>query len=632
MARNKYDFSGWATKNNLKCSDGRTIMPGAFQDCDGMVVPLVWNHQHNESNNVLGHALLENRSDGVYAYCSFNDTESGQNAKMLVQHGDIKALSIYANKLKHQGHNVIHGMIREVSLVLAGANPGALIDSFSVAHSDDSDLDADAIIYTGEELVHSCEGPDKDDEKPEPKEENPEDTDEKEEGSEDDEKADDPKESEEEEKKEDMKDNMQHADGEEKTVQEVFDSMSEEQKTVCYALIGQAIEDAKKDSEGGEEMKHNVFESNDVEDDVLVLNAENMQSIMHSAERLGSLKKAMSQFAEDNDCDFDTLAHSVEDANGNTVTYGMANIDYLYPDYRNIDGSNIPFIKKDDAWVAAVMNGVHHTPFSRVKSLFADITMDEARAKGYIKGNEKADEVFSLLKRTTDPATVYKKNKLDRDDILDITDFDAIVFLKQEMRIQLNYECARAILIGDGRLAADPDHIDPNRIRPIWTDSTDLFVLSKVVEYEAADTDFDKVNKVIDAAIEGQEDYTGSGHLTMFCKKRFLTKAKLERNSIGERLYKNTQELADELGVDKIVPVAEFNNKTRTVSGVTRTLEAIVVDMNDYNVGTNKGGEINFFDDFDINFNQNIYLMETRFSGALIRPKSAIVIESVLGE
>ena len=419
----KFDFSGWATRNNLKCSDGRTIRKDAFKENDGQTVPLVWQHQHDDPMNVLGHALLENRNEGVYAYCTFNTTPAGKNAKLLVEHGDITALSIYANKLQQQNGNVLHGSIREVSLVLAGANPGATIDFPVLAHGDGEieEIEDEATIYTGEpiELCHEDSGDDY------PEDENV-------------------SENKKEEKKEMPK---------EKTIKDVFDSMTEEQKQVVYFMVGQAIEDAGKNNNEDEDddMKHNVFD-NDIRGGVQPLTADDMQQIFADGKRLGSLREAVLQHMDDG-----VLVHA-ENADGTEQTYGIADIDYLFPEARNLN--NPPeWIKRNQDWVAKVMNGVHHTPFSRIKSMFANITEDEARAKGYIKGHYKKNEVFTLLKRTTTPQTIYKKQKLDRDDVVDITDFDVVAWLRSEMRMMLDEEIARAILIGDGRASADEDKI-----------------------------------------------------------------------------------------------------------------------------------------------------------------------------
>ena len=572
----RFDFSGWATRNNLKCSDGRTIRKDAFKDNNGQKVPLVWNHQHNEPFNILGHALLENREEGVYAYCTFNDTEAGQNAKQLVEHGDVSALSIYANQLKQHGGDVIHGSIREVSLVLAGANPGAFIDSI-ICHGEESE--EEAIIYTGEDISLSHA------DNEEMKEEKPmEDT----------------------KKVENKTDN--------KTVKDVFDTLTEEQKTVVYALIGQALESAGKtdddndeyDDEEDNNMKHNVFD----QDEMMQGNAlshSDMEEIFSDAKRTGSLKEAF-------------LAHN--------ATYGIDQIDTLFPEPKSM---NTPpeFIKRDTNWVAGVINGVHHTPFSRIKSMFANITEDEARAKGYIKGKLKKEEVFTLLKRTTTPTTIYKKQKLDRDDIIDITDFDVVAWIKSEMRMMLDEEIARAILVGDGRLTSDDDHINEANIRPIWKDD-DLYTIKTKITVGAAATDDDKAKAVIKAAVKSRKNYKGSGNPVLYTTEDFLTNCLLLEDTQGYRLYKSEQDVATAMRVSRIVTVPVMENLTRTDSeSKERTLVGIIVNLNDYNVGADKGGAVNMFDDFDIDYNQQKYLMETRCSGALIKPYSAIALEMV---
>lgn len=574
----RFDFSGWATRNNLKCSDGRTIRKDAFKDNNGQKVPLVWNHQHNEPFNVLGHALLENREEGVYAYCTFNDTEAGQNAKQLVEHGDVSALSIYANQLKQHGGDVIHGSIREVSLVLAGANPGAFIDSI-ICHGEESE--EEAIIYTGEDISLSHA------DNEEMKEEKP---------------------------MEDTK-KVENNSGN-KTVKDVFDTLTEEQKTVVYALIGQALESAgatdendKNDDEEDNNMKHNVFD----QDDMMkgnVLSHSDMEEIFSDAKRTGSLKEAF-------------LAHD--------ATYGIDQIDTLFPEPKSM---NTPpeFIKRDMNWVAGVINGVHHTPFSRIKSMFANITEDEARAKGYIKGNLKKEEVFTLLKRTTTPTTIYKKQKLDRDDIIDITDFDVVAWIKSEMRMMLDEEIARAILVGDGRLTSDDDHISETNIRPIWKDD-DLYTIKTKITVDASATDDDKAKAVIKAAVKSRKNYKGSGNPVLYTTEDFLTNCLLLEDTQGYRLYKSEQDVATAMRVSRIVTVPVMENLSRTDSeSKTRNLVGIIVNLNDYNVGADKGGAVNMFDDFDIDYNQQKYLMETRCSGALIKPYSAIALEMVVGQ
>ena len=568
-----YDFSGWATRNNLKCSDGRTILKDAFKHNDGQTVPLVWNHQHNDPLNVLGHAYLKNCPDGVYAYGKFNDTEAGQNAKLLVQHGDVNQLSIYANQLKQQGGSVLHGSIREVSLVLAGANPGAFIDSV-IQHGDGSD--EEAVIYTGEDisLYHS------DDNKEE-------------------------------------KETIDMANEQERTVADVFDEMTDEQKTVVYALIGQALEDAgvedddedyedyEDDDEGDDDMKHNVFDTDEMQNEN-VLSHSDMEMIIADGKRYGSLKESF-------------LAHAGDDA---TVAYGIENIDYLFPEATNLNRTP-EFIKRDTGWVSKVMSGVHHTPFSRIKSQFADITADAARAKGYIKGNLKKEEVFSLLKRITTPTTIYKKQKLDRDDIIDIKDFDVIAWLKAEMRLMLDEEIARAILIGDGRLGSDEDKINESNIRPIVSDE-ELFTIQAPVKVAAGATDADKAKTFINTVIKSRKDYKGSGSPTLFTTEDVITDILLLEDQIGHKLYKSVAEVATALRVKEIVTVEVMEGVKGKNGG---DLMGIIVNLNDYNVGADKGGAVNMFDDFDIDYNAQKYLIETRCSGALVKPFSAIALE-----
>ena len=612
-----YDFSGWATRNDIKCSDGRVIKKDAFKDCDGMVVPLVWNHDHNNATNVLGHALLENREDGVYTYGSFNETEDGKTAKKLVQHGDITHLSIYANKLTQKGHDVIHGAIREVSLVLAGANPGAYIDTV-IAHSETADEEAIiSVIEDDTAIEHTAAVPPVSEVAPEPQEE-PVVESAKEESVEEkapvEEKVDKPKakKSTKSTKKE-QEEVVEHADSDdkeemaeekkEKTVGEVFDTLTEEQKTVVYALIGQALEEAgvKEEDEGEEkEMKHNVFES-DMNDNENVLSHSEMEAIFADAKRCGSLKDAV-------------LSHGIED------------IEYLFPEAKPVNGGAPEFITRQDAWVTAVMNGVHHTPFARIKSIFADLTEADARAKGYLKGNFKKEELFGLLKRTTSPTTVYKKQKLDRDDQLDIVDFDVVAWLKTEMRMMLDEEIARAILVGDGRSTASDEKINEQCIRPIWTDS-DVYTVKKQFAVAANATNDQKAKAFIQACVRARKDYRGSGNPTLFTTEDMLTNCLLMEDQMGRIIYDTEEKLANTLRVSKIIAVPVFENLSRITAGVTYSLEGLIVNLRDYNVGADKGGAVNMFDDFDIDYNAQKYLIETRCSGALIKPYSAIAIE-----
>ena len=573
----KYDFSGWATKNNIKCSDGRTILRDAFKHNDGQTVPLVWNHQHNESANVLGHAVLENREEGVYAYCTFNDTEAGKNAKLLVEHGDVTALSIYANQLKQNGSNVMHGTIREVSLVLAGANPGAFIDSI-IRHGEF--CEDEAVIYTGENL--SLEHADQ---KPSDKED----------------KA-----------GEDDKGDGKVEGNKQKTIKDVVDSMSEEQKNVLYALVGQALEgkemaqsaiEENNIEDGGEqEMKHNVFEGKETEKEN-VLSHDAMETILKDAKRYGSLKESF-------------LAHA--------ETYGIKEIEWLFPDAKNV---NMPpdFIKRDDSYVQKVMRGVHHVPFSRIKSMHADITADQARAKGYIKGKLKKEEVFTLLKRTTSPTTIYKKQKLDRDDVIDITDFDVVAWLKMEMRMMLDEEIARAILVGDGRLSSDDDKINEMCIRPIATDA-DLYCVKAPVTVASAATEDEIAKAFIRTVIKSRKEYKGSGSPTLFTTEDVLTNCLLLEDKNGRIIYDTVEKLATALRVKEIVTVEVMEGAKTKVESQDKPLMALMVNLVDYYVGADKGGAVNMFDDFDIDYNQQKYLMETRCSGALVKPYSAIAV------
>ena len=560
----KFDFSGWATKANIRCSDGLTIMKDAFKHNDGKVVPLVWNHDHNDPFNVLGHAMLENREDGVYAYCTFNeDTEQGRNAKSLVEHGDVVSLSIFANKLKKQGENVVHGEIREVSLVLAGANPGATIESV-IRHGEESDEDAIIYMNEGITLNHA------------------------------------------EEKAEEKEDTKMAEEKKDKTIAEVFDTLNEEQKTAVYAIISQVMDDSGEEDDNKEEekpeMKHNVFDSETKNEETLSHDA--MTTIINDGKRYGSLKESF-------------LAHADE--------YGIKTIDYLFPEATNLNPTP-EFIKREMGWVSTVMNGVHHTPFSRIKSMFADITEDEARAKGYIKGKLKKEEVFSLLKRTTNPTTIYKKQKLDRDDVVDITDFDVIAWLKSEMRMMLDEEIARAILVGDGRLPSSDDKINEDCIRPIWKDA-DLYSIKRTMTVASA-ADKDIASDFIDEVVRGMADYKGSGSPICFMTEALLTECLLLKDKNGIRIYKDANEIATAMRVSRIITVPVMEGLTRTSGSDTLTLKAIVVNLNDYNVGADKGGSVNMFDDFDIDYNQQKYLIETRCSGALTKPKSAIVFET----
>lgn len=554
------DCSGYATKANIRCSDGRIILTNAFKHNDGATVPLVWHHMRDSVDNVLGKAVLENRPDGVYAYCTFNDTESGQNAKALVMHGDITSLSIYANHLKQRGNAVEHGEIREVSLVYAGANPGARIDNLSINHGDGyEDIEDEVIIYSGDNFTL---------------EDKPMRT---------------------------RNASFSHEDntGSEagKTVREVFESFSEEQKNVVYAMIAAALEEADDEEEGDDgDMGHNVFE-NDVNEGNF-LSHDEQAAIFSDAQKCGSLKESF-------------LAHA--------QSYGIENIEILFPDAKTV--TNTPdFVKRETDWVAGVISGVHHSPFSRIKSTAADITADEARAKGYVKGNLKKEEVIKVLKRVTTPTTIYKKQKLDRDDIVDITDFDVVAWLKQEMRIMLDEEIARAILVGDGREADDEDKINEEHVRPIWKED-DMYAHHVTVQSSTTTED------LMESIIRAMEVYEGSGSPALYTTQGFVTDMLLLKDKVGRRIYETETSVANALGVSKIVKVPVMKNLTRTVDGQTRNLFGIIVNLKDYYAGADKGGHISMFDDFDIDYNRYKYLMETRMSGALVHPKSAIVIE-----
>ena len=615
----KYDFSGWATVNDVKCSDGRTIRKNAFKDCDGAVVPLVWNHQHGDVGNVLGHALLKNTSRGVRCYGTFNNTEAGLTAKSLVDHGDIKSLSIYANQLKQNGGDVLHGMIREVSLVLAGANKEAFIDTVGFAHGDDGSFD-EAYIFMGDDnaefvLEHSDSS----------------------------------------NEEEDM------ADKNEKTIGEIFDTLNDEQQEAVYAMIGMALEDADNDEEEEEydddeeeeydddeeeyddvehadyydddyyydeeddAMKHNVFDADERQGGAFLSHSD-METIFSDAKRLGSLKDAVEENLESGVLAHAVYNHNADGSQGSQQTYGIADIDWLFPEARTLGNMPPEFIKREMGWVDEVMNGTHHSPFSRVKSIFANITMDEARARGYLKGHLKKEEVFSLLKRSTDPQTIYKKQKLDRDDVIDITDFDVVSWIKGEMRMMLNEEIARAILVGDGRLVSDDDHISEEHVRPIWKEAELYAVQVPVVKNPDPSK---QAKNFIDSAIRARKNYKGTGDPTLFTTEDMLTEMLLIEDTIGHKLYSSPAALATTLRVKKIVTVPVMENLTRTVSGVERTLAGIIVNLADYNVGADKGGAVSMFDDFDIDYNQMKYLIETRISGALVKPYSALILELI---
>lgn len=566
MGKQKWDFSGWATRNDLHCSDGRTIRKDAFKDCDGKIVPIFWNHQHDSVDNVLGHGMLENRDEGVYFYGAFNEDEEGQKAKKRVQHGDIRSLSIMANQLRQVGGDVIHGVIREVSLVPAGANPGAFID-IVMSHGEEV---GDAMILGYDEAIslHFYHADD-------------------------------------EEEKKDEKESDDEKDSEE-TLEDVINSMTEKQRNTMFGLIGKALEEKdEKLEEGDPDMKKNIFDrTNDqntsgvlMHSDGTLVTVDEVATIFKDAKRLGSLRDAV-------------------------LEHGIDQIDYLFPDDRTLT-TQPTFIQRDMGWVSDIMGSVHHTPFSRVKSVFADITEDDARAKGYIKGKMKKEEFFSLIKRRTEPTTVYKKQKMDRDDMIDITDFDVAVWLKTEMRTMLNEELARAYLIGDGRPASSDDHINDQNIRPVAFDD-DLFTIHADIEVASSATDDEKAKALIRGVIKNRKLYRGSGNPVMYTTEDALTDMLLLEDTLGHALYADEAALARKMRVRKIVTVP-------VMEGVTgkngNPLVAVVVNMGDYNVGADRGGAVNMFDDFDIDYNQQKYLIETRCSGALTVPYSAMAFE-----
>ena len=612
----EYDFSGWATKNNLLCSDGRTIRKDAFKDCDGKIVPLVWQHMHDDPTNVLGHALLENREDGVYTYFKFNDSEYGKHAKLLCEHQDIDSLSIWANQLKQVGGDVLHGKIREVSLVLSGANPGAHIDFPILEHGEESNTEA--VIFTGEEIMIEKGKINRNEDEV-----------------------------------------LEHSDeskaSSDKTIEEVFNTLTDEQKNAVYAIVDGIMEmeengelehadedsyyddeeydeelddeyededDEEVDDEYDEdeseeedeiEMKHNVFDNRGTATNDNYLSHSDMEQIFRRAKGLGSLREAVNEFTDGKGVE---LMHAEGDygikqlpSQFSEETYG---IDALFPEYRSLN-TTPEFLKRNMDWVNVVMGGVHHTPFTRIKSMFADITPDEARAKGYTKGNKKIEEVFTLLKRTTDPQTIYKKQKLDRDDIIDITDFDVVAWLKSEMRVMLNEEIARAILVGDGRNPSAEDKIQPIHVRPIASDE-ELYTVKVKTTANPEDQ--------IKAIIRARKQYKGSGNPIFFTTEDVLTEMLLLEDGFKHSLYKTEAELATKLRVSRIVTVEAMENQK--VDG--QDLYGVIVNLADYNVGTDRGGEINMFDDFDIDYNQQKYLIETRISGALTKPFSALSI------
>lgn len=597
-----YDCEGYVTRYGVKCTDGVTISQGAFADQNGARVPVVWMHIHDDVEAVLGHADLEARDDGVYGKISFNGTEAGIAAKELVSHGDVSAFSIHANRLtRNKFTNVVsHGNIKEVSLVLAGANPKAYIEKLNLTHSDDGDDDFDdANIFTagGITLAHA-----------------------------DEEKKEDPEVKDEDLKYEDQK-KEENSEGNEKTVKDVLDTLNEEQQAAVAYIIGKALEEKggsvehndDDDEEDNPDMKHNVFDPENAA--APTLSHDDTQKILKDAKRLGSLKQAVLEHCEAGGDDAEALQDVIQHADGD---YGVTNVGYLFPDARKMTNEPI-FIQRDQTWVSQVMSKVHRTPFSRIKSIFADITEDEARAKGYIKGKLKKEEVFSLLKRTTTPTTVYKKQKMDRDDQLDITDFNVVAWLKSEMRMMLNEELARAFLIGDGRLASSDDKINEQNIRPVWTDS-ELFTVKYPVN--AGTSDAEHAKNFIKAVVKSRKLYKGSGNPDLYTTEDMLTEMLMLEDTTGRVLYDTVEKLRTALRVNSIVTIESMVGLTRSDdAGKTQALDALLVNMNDYNVGADKGGEVNMFDDFDIDYNQYKYLMETRCSGALTRPYAAIAFE-----
>lgn len=609
-----YDFCGYATKANMKCSDGLTIMPNAFIDDDGKKVPLCWNHQHNSVEEVLGHAILENREDGVFAYCKFNDTENGQIAKLLVKHGDIDAMSIYANKLKKNMNCVMHGVIREVSLVMAGANPGAFIESV-VCHSDE-DGEA-AQIYTDEYITIA------NDKLETSSDETIEHSDNKKEDIKMTEEA--------------KKTAEEKTDGNEKTVKDVIDSMTEEQKTVMYALIGQALEDTDDEDEGDENMKHNVFDQDDEVTTGGFLSHSDEEAIlsMAKATNVGTFQNALQLFAEENDLQHDALSSGF-------VQSGSGNVTELFPDYKDVRPTWENLITNDQGWINVVMQKVHKSPISRIRTGQVDIrNIDALRAKGYKKGKDKKlTGNFQLVRRTTDPQTVYVKSQLHRDDIIDITDFDYVNYLYNIDRMMLNEELAMAIMLGDGREVDDPDKISPDHIRPIWLDD-DLYTLhveinqsALAAELQGSDTNtyfgknFIEAESLVNTMLYARENFKGSGTPDLYITPHKLNVMLLARDRNGHRLYSSKAELASALNVGNIYTAEQFENKTRvTTDSKTKKLHAIIVNLADYSLGATKGGEVTHFTQFDIDFNSQKSLLETRVSGALTRVYSAIAIE-----
>lgn len=602
----KFDFSGWATKANLKCSDGRTILKDAFKDNDGQTVPLCWGHNHDDPNRVLGHALLENRDEGVYAYCKFNDTEAGQTAKLLVQHGDVNALSIYANQLKQNLSTVLHGNIREVSLVLAGANPGAFIDTV-IAHGDDAD--EEAVIFTGEEiaLYHSDDSEQKGSTKMEDNQEK----------------------------------NPNGSENDEETVADVFETLSDKQKKAVYAIVTAALEDDgdddSDDEEGGKDnMKHNVFDNDDARKGNVLTHADQEEIVsMAKSSQVGSFQTALDMFAEENELEHDALASGFNQSGSGSVTE-------LFPEYKDVRPGAPELITNDQGWISRVMSKVHKSPISRIRTRYVDIRkINELRAHGYQKGKEKKQAGnFKLVSRTTDPQTVYVKSALHRDDIIDITDFDYISYLYNIDRMNLNEELATAIMVGDGRDVGAEDKISEDKIRPIWTDDdlytmhVDLDIAGAKKELQGTGTsvnfgdNYVYAEAMVNTVLYSREKFKGSGTPDFYCTPHLLNQMLLARDMNGRRIYSSKAELATALNVGEIITVEQFEGKTRTTDqSKKKKLLGIIVNLADYSVGATKGGQITHFTDFDIDFNQQKSLLETRCSGALTRVYSAIAIE-----
>jgi HK97 family phage prohead protease len=631
-----YDFSGYATKNDLECGDGRIIRRDAFKDNDNTRVPLVWAHVHTDPGSVLGHADLENRDDGVYAYCTLNDTEAGQIAKSLVKHGDVTSMSIYANRLKQQGANVVHGIIREVSLVLAGANPGAVINPLSIAHGDGTytDLEDEAIIYTGEEFIVHSDDSSSDTKSSESKKDDAK-TEEK-----------------------DKKDEEDMADDSDKTIQDVIDTMNEEQKAVLEYLVDKAYNREMKHSD--DDSEDEVDSSEETVEDVLKTFNKKQRMVLEYLVGMAASKKDvkhddmeddMKSNVFDNNDSYAELSHdeinsyiaaAKTGSNGSLkqefLSHGIENLEVLYPEAKLV-GQNPELISRDMTWVDKVWGMLRKTPFARIRSVAANITEYEARARGYQKGDQKIEEILSLLARTTTPQTVYKLQKIDRDDVIDITDLDVVAFMKVEMRMMLNEEIVRAVLVGDDRSSSDPSYINPEHIRPIYQDS-DVYTIHDKVTIGSSATFNDIADAIIEHAVLSRKNYMGSGTPVMLASTDVITRMLLAKDQLGHRMYRNEGELAAALRVQEIIEVPIFDGITRTASVSTTTegttvttqeerkLLALIVNLNDYALGADKGGNVNLFDDFDLNFNKYEYLIETRVSGALTKPYSAIAIET----